>query len=93
MTNKKPKTNLFENKKKQKTVKNPKKTKNSKKRKVTVYMLFPQFVEAILVSFGYYFIKTIEMGGTIGAVRLYPPSITNFRVKGLNSGILVQRRV
>ena len=33
------------------------------------------------------------MGGTIGAIRLYPPSITNFRVKGLNSGILVQRRV
>ena len=39
---KKPKINLFENKKKvQKTVKNPKKTKNNKKHKVTVYMLFP----------------------------------------------------
>ena len=40
----KPKINLFENKKVQKTVKkkkNPKKTKNSKKHKVTVYMLFP----------------------------------------------------
>ena len=50
-------------------------------------------VEAILVSFGYYFLKTEVVGGTIGAVRLYPPSITNFRVKGLNSDILVQRRV
>ena len=39
---KKPKIKLFENKKVQrKTVKNPKKTKNSKKHKVTVHMLFP----------------------------------------------------
>ena len=37
----KPKINLFENKKVQKTVKNPKKTKNNKKHKVTVYMLIP----------------------------------------------------
>ena len=41
ITKKKPKTNLFENKKVQKTVKNPKKTKNNEKHKVTVYMLFP----------------------------------------------------
>ena len=41
ITKKKPKIILFENKKVQKTVKNPKKTKNSKKCKVTVYMLFP----------------------------------------------------
>ena len=40
ITKKKPKINLFENKKVQKTVKNPKKTKNSNKHKVTVYMLF-----------------------------------------------------
>ena len=40
ITKKKPKINLFENKKVQKTVKYPKKTKNSKKHKVTVYMLF-----------------------------------------------------
>ena len=41
ITKKKPKTDLFENKKVQKTVKNQKKTKNNKKSKVTVYMLFP----------------------------------------------------
>ena len=40
ITKKKLKISLFENKKVQKTVKSPKKTKNSKKYKVTVYMLF-----------------------------------------------------
>ena len=37
----KAKNKLFENKREQKTVKNPKKTKNNKKHKVVVYMLFP----------------------------------------------------
>ena len=48
--------------------------------------------DTLLVSFGYYFIKKEVVGCTIGAVRLHPLSIANFRVKGLTSGILVQRR-
>ena len=39
ITKKKPKTNLFKNRKVQKTVKNPKKTKNCKKHRVTVYVI------------------------------------------------------
>ena len=50
-------------------------------------------VETILISIGYYFIKIkVVGGGKTGAVRLHPLSIANFRVKGLNSGILMQRR-
>ena len=41
ITKKKPKTNLFENKKVQNTATIPKKTRNSKKHKVKVFMLFP----------------------------------------------------
>ena len=45
---KKPNINLFEKKKLQKTVINPKKTKNNKKHIVTVYMLFPDEMQSDL---------------------------------------------
>ena len=54
ITKKKPKINLIEDKKVQKTVKNPKKTKNSKKHKVTVYMLFPDEMCSDLPIFFYF---------------------------------------
>ena len=41
ITKKKPKIKLLENEKVQITRKNPKKTKNSKKHKMTDYILFP----------------------------------------------------
>ena len=52
---------------------------------------------ASLIRFWYHSgnisLKLKWWGCTIGAVRLHPPSIASFRVKGLNSDVLVQKRV
>ena len=38
----KPEANLLETEKNKKTVKSPKKAKNSKKQKMTIYIIFPE---------------------------------------------------